>query len=59
MTFLVPGIGAQGGDIEKTVKAGKNLKGTGMIINSARSIIFATDPRAEAQKLRDEINSFR
>ena len=42
MTFLVPGIGAQGGDVEKTVKAGLNSKGTGMIINSSRGIIFAS-----------------
>lgn len=59
MTFLVPGVGAQGGDVEKTVKAGKNTKGAGIIINSARGIIFAANPREEAQKLRDQINSFR
>lgn len=66
MTFLVPGIGAQGGDVEKTVKAGLNSKKAGMIINSSRGIIFAskgTDfadrARAEAQKLRDEINKYR
>jgi orotidine-5'-phosphate decarboxylase len=59
MTLLVPGIGAQGGDVEKTVKAGLNSKKVGMIINSSRGIIFAQDPRVEAQKLRDEINRFR
>jgi orotidine 5'-phosphate decarboxylase subfamily 2 len=59
MTLLVPGIGAQGGDIEKTVKAGLNSKKAGMIINSSRGIIFAQDPRAEAKKLRDEINKYR
>jgi len=59
MTLLVPGIGAQGGDIEKTVKAGLNAKKAGMIINSSRGIIFAKDPRAEAEKLRDEINQYR
>ena len=59
MTFLVPGIGAQGGDIEKTVKAGINTQGKGIIINSSRGIIFAENPRAEAQKLRDEINLYR
>ncbi|MDO8609612.1 MAG: orotidine-5'-phosphate decarboxylase, partial [bacterium] len=41
MTFLVPGIGVQGGDVEKTVKAGLNSKGAGMIINSSRGIIYA------------------
>ncbi len=59
MTLLVPGIGAQGGDVEKTVKAGLNSKKAGMIINSSRGIIFADNPRAEAQKLRDEINKYR
>ncbi len=59
MTLLVPGMGAQGGDVEKTVKAGLNSKRIGMIINSSRGIIFADNPRGEAKKLRDEINRFR
>ncbi len=59
MTFLVPGIGAQGGDVEKSVTAGLNSQGQGMIINSARGIIFSTDPGAAAQELRDEINRYR
>lgn len=59
MTLLVPGIGAQGGDVEKTVKASLNSKKAGMIINSSRGIIFADNPRAEAQKLRVEINQYR
>ncbi|MEK7622357.1 MAG: orotidine-5'-phosphate decarboxylase [Patescibacteria group bacterium] len=59
MTLLVPGIGAQGGDVEKTVKAGLNSAKAGMIINSSRGIIFAENPGLEAQKLRDEINKYR
>lgn len=59
MTLLVPGIGAQGGNVEKTVKAGLNSKKAGMIINSSRGIIFADNPGLEAQKLRDEINKYR
>lgn len=66
MTFLVPGIGVQGGDVEKTVKAGLNSKRAGMIINSSRGIIFASTgkdfaerAREETVKLRDIINSFR
>ena len=43
MTFLVPGIGAQGGDIEATMRAGLNSKNAGMIINSSRGIIFASN----------------
>lgn len=59
MTLLVPGIGVQGGDVEKTVKAGLNSHRAGMIINSSRGIIFAQNPRLEAQKLREEINKYR
>lgn len=66
MPFLVPGIGAQGGDVKKTVKAGLDSKGRGIIINAGRSIIFASKgadfaERAggEARKLRDEINKYR
>jgi len=59
MTLLVPGIGAQGGDVEKTVKAGLNSHKAGMIINSSRGIIFSKNPRLEAQKLKEEINKYR
>lgn len=57
--FLIPGIGAQGGDVEATVLATADSCGWGMIINSSRSIIFAENPRREAQKLRDLINQYR
>lgn len=59
MTFLVPGIGAQGGDLEKTMKAGLNSEKKGMIINAGRSIIFAENPKTEAEQLKNKINSFR
>ncbi|MEO8637958.1 MAG: orotidine-5'-phosphate decarboxylase [Candidatus Taylorbacteria bacterium] len=59
MTFLVPGVGAQGGDVERAVKVGLNSKKQGMIINSARGIIFSENPKGEAKKLRDEINACR
>ncbi len=59
MTFLVPGIGAQGGDVAKTVKAGLNSQKKGMIINAGRSIIFSENPKMEAKKLKDEINRYR
>ena len=42
MPLLVPGIGAQGGDIEATVRAGRTASGTGMMINSSRAILYAT-----------------
>jgi orotidine-5'-phosphate decarboxylase len=66
MPLLVPGIGAQGGDVEQAVKSGKTSDGAGMIINSSRGIIyagggsgFAEDARRAALELRDEINRFR
>ena len=59
MTFLVPGVGAQGGEVEKIVKAGLNSKKAGMIINSSRDIIFAENSREETIKLREEINRYR
>lgn len=66
LTFLIPGIGAQGGDIEATVRAGINSKKSGMIINSARAIIFASlgrdfakKAREKTLKLRDDINKYR
>lgn len=66
MTLLVPGIGVQGGDVEKTVKAGLNAHGAGMIINASRAFQFETSggdfmdhARSEAIRLRDAINAFR
>lgn len=66
MPILIPGIGAQGGDIEKTVTAGKDSRGQGMIINSSRGIIFASKgadfaeaTRRETKKLHDLINQYR
>ena len=59
MLLLVPGIGAQGGDVEQTVRAGQTSSGAGMIINSSRGIIFADDPAEVARRLRDSINRHR
>lgn len=43
MPLLIPGIGAQGGDIDATVRAGRTGAGTGMMINSSRAILYASD----------------
>jgi orotidine-5'-phosphate decarboxylase len=59
MTLLVPGIGAQGGDVQATVNAGLNSARKGLILNSSRGIIFAEDPIQAARDLRDEINRYR
>jgi orotidine-5'-phosphate decarboxylase len=64
LTFLVPGIGAQGGDLEAILAAGLNAAGTGLLINSARGVIYAGGGdagaiRAAAQALYDGINRGR
>lgn len=66
MPILIPGIGAQGGDVEKTVLAGRDSRGWGMIINSSQGIIFASSGKdfaeaagRETLKLRDLINQYR
>ncbi len=66
MIFLIPGIGTQGGDLEKTLQAGLTKDKKGLIIHSARAIIFADSTndfaqaaRNAAKKLRNEINNFR
>ena len=57
--ILIPGTGAQGGDVEKTVKAGMDSRGQGMIINASRSIIFAENPGNAASELSEQINLAR
>ena len=64
--LLIPGIGAQGGDVGKTVKAGVDKNGRNAIINSSRGIIFASSgqdflerAREETEKLRSEVNLYR
>jgi orotidine-5'-phosphate decarboxylase len=46
--FLVPGIGAQGGDLDSTLAAGLNAEGAGLLINSSRGIIYAGGGTTEA-----------
>ena len=58
MTILVPGIGAQGGDIKAVLKNGINSQGLGLIISSSRGIIFAENPKEEARKLCEEIRRY-
>lgn len=57
MPILVPGIGAQGGDLEATLRNGLNSKKQGLIISSSRGIIFAENPREAAKNLSNEIQS--
>jgi orotidine-5'-phosphate decarboxylase len=66
LPLLVPGIGAQGGDIAATLAAGQTADGTGMVINSSRAILYAGDgadfadkAHAVALATRDAINRCR
>jgi orotidine-5'-phosphate decarboxylase len=66
MPFLVPGIGAQGGDIQAAVIGGIGQHGAGMIISSSRAVLyassgtdFARSARQVALRTRDEINNYR
>jgi uridine monophosphate synthetase len=59
MWILLPGIGAQGGDLEAALAAGLDEHGSGIIVSASRSIIYAEHPRVVAQELRDRINAAR
>jgi len=66
MPLLIPGIGAQGGDLEKAVLYGVDAAGEKAIINSSRQIIFASPgkdfaqaARKAAAELRERINYHR
>ena len=64
LPLLVPGVGAQGGDVQATVEAGTDASGHGMVINSSRAILYASKAddfaeaaRSEAIATRDAIRS--
>ncbi len=57
--FLTPGVGEQGGDLRKALRAGLRSDGLGMLIAVSRSLSRAADPGQEARRLRQEIESVR
>lgn len=64
--FLLPGIGAQGGDLVQALTAGLDARRSGLLINASRSILYASNDanyahaaRAEAIRTRDAINQVR
>jgi len=66
MPLLVPGVGAQGGDVEQVVKCGRTPAGTGLIVSSSRALLYASQgadfaqaARAATAHLRDKINASR
>jgi orotidine-5'-phosphate decarboxylase len=66
MPLLVPGVGAQGGDVEAVVRNGATREGTGLLVSSSRAILyasaagdFADAARGTAADLRNSINRYR
>ena len=66
MPLLVPGVGAQGGDVAAVVQNGTNSEDAGLIVSSSRAILYAGSgpdyaaaARHATQSLRDEINRYR
>lgn len=66
MPLLVPGVGAQGGDVEAVVRHGRSADGTGLLVSSSRAILYASGDgdyadvaAGAARALRDEINRHR
>ena len=66
MPFLVPGVGAQGGDVAQAVQNGQTAAGAGLVMSSSRGILyassgenFASAAREVTVKLRDQINATR
>ena len=57
--FLSPGIGAQGGDLERAMKAGLRKDGLGILLPISRGISRAESPKAAAEAFRKEINAWR
>lgn len=64
LPLLVPGVGAQGGDLEGSVTAGRTADGTGMMVSSSRAVLYASDgpdfaaaARTEAERTRDAVRA--
>ncbi len=66
MPLLIPGVGAQGGDVAASVRNGRTTDGTGLVVSSSRAILYASGgddfadaAAAAARSLSDEINRHR
>lgn len=57
LPFLIPGVGAQGGDLEGSVRAAFNGDPASCLMSASRSVLFAEKPAREASKLKEEINA--
>ena len=54
--FLVPGVGAQGGDLEATIAAALRADGRGLLVSTTRSVTHSEDPGRAARGFREQIN---
>ena len=57
--ILLPGVGAQGGDLQAALTAGLREDGLGVVVNASRGVIYANDPHQAAMDLRRQINAAR
>ena len=57
LPFLLPGVGAQGGDVEAAVRAAWNGDPASCLVAASRSVMFADNPAREAAALRAQINT--
>jgi orotidine-5'-phosphate decarboxylase len=57
LPFLIPGVGAQGGDVEASVRAAWNGDRASCLVSASRSVIFAKSPGSEAKSLKQQINA--
>lgn len=57
LPFLIPGVGAQGGDLEESVRAAWTGDEASCLINVSRGVLYAEDPAAAAGGYRDRINA--
>jgi orotidine-5'-phosphate decarboxylase len=58
LPFLVPGVGAQGGDLKNVVKFGRNKAGTGLLVNVGRDIIFTDSGKNFSAKIKEKAKSY-
>jgi len=66
LPILLPGIGAQAGDLIGSIRAGVDARGGSLLASASRSILyagtdanFADKAREEAENLRNQINAIR
>lgn len=57
LPFLIPGIGVQGGDLERSVRAAWNGDEASCLISASRSVLYAPDPGREAARLKQAIDA--